>query len=364
MAPKHPMVLQALKDLEQGKISPTFKRLESSLYASIKKYLIKNEIQVCILHNLFTRPYNLALTSALARLVREMPQIKFIAWVHDVVFYNEPDTLLKQELGKQYPWSLLVNPVHGITYVCVSEFLKGDITKAFNGSRPKKVFVVPNGRDIQKFLGLSPAMRCLYKEIGGDDNDLVACIPVRAIPRKNLEMSLKIARAIIDKGVNFKLLLTANIDYKREKNLNYYNELKALAEKLNINNNVFFLEEYFERFGTDKKPAPAIPITELFLISDFLLFTSKVEGFGLPLLEAGLMRCPIFAADIPPLREIGSTNINYFKLDDNPKQIADFIIQNMQKMPQAYFYRKIIEKFSLHKIFNDKILPLINHKKY
>jgi len=89
---------------------------------------------------------------------------------------------------------------------------------------------------------------------------------------------------------------------------------------------------------------PVIPIPELFLISDFLLFTSRVEGFGLPLLEAGLMRCPIFTVDIPPLREIGSTNINYFTLDTKPEQIADFILENIKKMPQAYFYRKIIKK--------------------
>lgn len=233
---------------------------------------------------------------------------------------------------------------------------------AFNGGNPTEIIVIPNGRDIQKFLGLSPAMRSLYGDIHGLESDLIACVPVRAIPRKNLELALRITRAIINKGVNFKLLLTANIDYKREQNLNYYNSLKGLAEELNLKESVFFIEEYFERFATDKKPAPPIPIPELFLISDFLLFTSRVEGFGLPILEAGLMRCPIFAADIPPLREVGSTNINYFSLNDNPEQIADFILDNIKKMPQAYFYRKVIKNFSLHKTFEKLILPLIEGK--
>ncbi|HUV80907.1 MAG TPA: glycosyltransferase family 4 protein [Patescibacteria group bacterium] len=363
ISPIHPLVLSTLKELEEGKVSSNFKKLEQSLYYSIKKYLIRNNIQVCILHNLFTRSYNLALTSALARLIKDLPHIRFIVWVHDVVFYNEPDTPLKRELGNQYPWNLLVKPIPELTYVCVSKFLKHNILTAFNGSKHAKITVIPNGRDIKKFLGLSPAMRSLYEDIHGLECDLIACFPVRAIPRKNLEFALRIARAILNKGVKFKLLFTANIDYKREKNLNYYNHLKDLVQELNLKNHVFFLEEYFKRFATDKKPAPTISIPELFLISDFLLFTSRVEGFGLPLIEAGLMRCPIFAADIPPLREIGSTNINYFMRDANAEQVADYILESLKKMPQAYFYRKIIKKFSLHTIFNRRILPLIKNKK-
>jgi len=362
MSPKHPLVLLALQELEAGKISRNFKRLEHSLYHSIKKYLIKNNVQVCILHNLFTRPYNLALTSALSRLVADLPQIKFIAWVHDVVFYNEPGTKLDHLLGNQYPWELLVKPTPQLTYVCASNFLKNNLLAAFNGANPAEIIVIPNSRDIQKFWSISPMMRSLYEDIHGIESDLIACIPVRAIPRKNLELALRIARAIINKGVKFKLLLTANIDYKRQQNLDYYDSLKKLAEDLGLKENVFFLEEYFKRFATDKKPAPAIPIPELFLISDFLLFTSRVEGFGLPILEAGLMRCPIFAADIPPLREVGSTNIHYFSLDANPEQIADFIIESMKNMPQAYFYRKVIKNFSMHKTFEKLIIPLIENK--
>jgi glycosyltransferase involved in cell wall biosynthesis len=35
-----------------------------------------------------------------------------------------------------------------------------------------------------------------------------------------------------------------------------------------------------------------------------LLFPSLYEGFGLPVLEAFMLRCPVIAADIPPVREI------------------------------------------------------------
>jgi glycosyltransferase involved in cell wall biosynthesis len=360
ISPKHPKVLSIMKELENLQVSKAFNKLEQSLFCSIQKYLIKNEINVCIFHNLFTRPYNLALTSALARLVKEMPEIKFITWVHDVIFYDEPEASLKSEMGKNYPWDLLVKPIPGLKYVCVSNFLRNNLRSALKEAKKKQIIVIHNGQDIEKFLGLSPAMRILYRDIYKTKTDLIACIPVRAIPRKNLQMAIKIAKSMVNKGVNFKLLLTANIDYKREKNLKYYEYLKNLVKRLGLYNKVFFLEEYFSQFAADKKPAPPIPIPELFLISDFLLFTSKVEGFGLPLIEAGLMKCPIFAADIPPLKEIGSTNIHYFKITDTADQTADYILENIKNMSQLYFYRKIINKFCLHTIFKKQIIPLVD----
>ncbi len=41
ISPKHPLVLSVLKELEEGKISRDFKRLEHSLFHTIQKYLIK-----------------------------------------------------------------------------------------------------------------------------------------------------------------------------------------------------------------------------------------------------------------------------------------------------------------------------------
>lgn len=363
MSPKHPEVLSITKELERSQVSRAFNKLEQRLFYSIQKYLIKNEIKVCIFHNLFTRPYNLALTAALARLIKEMPEIKFIAWVHDVVFYDEPESNLSCEIGENYPWTLLTKPVPRLEYICVSNFLKNNLLEVFSKNASRQIRVIHNGQDIEKFLGLSPIMRSLYRDIYKTKTDLIACIPVRAIPRKNLQFAIRIAEAIFKKGVNIKLLLTANVDYKREKNLEYYKYLKNLAKKLNLQGKVYFLEEYFDQFKPNKKPDPSIPISELFLISDFLLFTSEVEGFGLPLIESGLMKCPIFTTDIPPLREIGSTNIYYFKLTDTPEQVADYILENIRKMSQLYFYRKIIKNFCLHTIFKKKIIPLVNYNK-
>ncbi|MBI2405209.1 glycosyltransferase family 4 protein [Candidatus Gottesmanbacteria bacterium] len=352
MYPTHPLVLKVRKELEQGMVTNSFRRLEESLYKSLKRHFVTYGIQVVIVHNIFTRHYNLPLTAALIRLVADMPQVKFCAWVHNINCFDDSYLGLRKELASMYPWELLMKPVASLTYFCISEYVKKNLLRAFGAKKPDQVLVFHNLHDIPKFLGLSPIMRQFYQDIDGLESDLIACIPVRAVPRKNLELAIHIARAMVDRGVNFKLLLTANVDYKRVENQKYYQKLKAMVEDLGLKNHVFFLAEYF-----GESP---IPIPELYLISDLLLMTSVIEEFGVPILEAGLMRAPIFASDIPAFREIGTTNINYFSLQDSPGKIADFILGKMKTMPQAYFYRKVIKQFSLHTTFRTKMIPLIN----
>lgn len=360
MYPTHPLVLKVRKELEQGIVSDTFYQLKRSLYQTLKKHISLHGLRVVIIHNIMTRHYNLPLTAALAELVADMPQVKFCAWVHNINCFDDPYLGLKKELAAIYPWNLLVTPIPNLTYLCISDYVKKNLLKAFGSQNLDQVLVFHNLHDIPKFLGLSPIMRKFYEDIDGLGSDLIACIPVRAVPRKNLELAIAVARAMVDRGVNFKLLLTANVDYKRVENQCYYEKLKAMVKDLKLEGHVFFLAEYFASHQKDGRLIQPIPIPELYLISDLLLMTSAIEEFGLPLLEAGLMRAPIFASDIPAFREIGTTNINYFSLKDNPEKIADFILNKMKSMPQAYFYRKVIKQFSLHTIFRTTMVPLVD----
>ncbi len=353
------LVLKVLSELEKGVVSRHFYQLERSLYQKLKRYILTHDIQVVIVHNIMTRHYNLALTSAIVKLMQEMPNVKFIAWVHDTAFFDDPNFHLGRKLTEHFPWNLLVTSYKAMTYVCVSDFLRQNLLRALKNDPPKEVHLVPNGLDIAKFLGLSPVMRQFYDHIDGLNSDLIGLIPVRAVPRKKIEYGIEITRHLVSRGVNFKLILTANIDRKRVENIQYFEKLKEIVKGYHLEQHVFFLEEFF-RNHVPQKPDTRIPMPEAYLMSDFLLLTSSIEGFGLPLLEAGLIRCPIFASDIPPFREIGTTNINYFSLTDDPKRVADFIQSTMKSLPQAYFYRKVVNQYSLKMILKEKILPLIN----
>jgi len=353
----HPQVLKVRKELTGSTVSKTFKFLEKSLYKDLKKHILTNNITMCIVHNVMTRHYNLPLTAALARLSKDLLQVKFISWVHDTTFADTAYFKIDPALAASYPWSLLVTPLENWTYVCISEFRKKELLKMFGERSPKRLIVIPNGIDVAKFLRLSPQIREFYKTIGGLESDLIACTPVRLVRRKNLELGIKIASAMIKKGINYKYIITGNLDQHQE-NQSYYQSLKKLIEELDLGQNVFLLAEFLsslENGNTSRQ----VDVEEVYMISDFLLMTSSIEGFGLPLIEAGLSRTPIFSSDIKPFHEIGTTNINYFSLSADPEKIATTILNRMKELPQAYFYRKVIKKYSIRMIFTKKIIPLI-----
>ncbi|UOE37217.1 glycosyltransferase family 4 protein [Chryseobacterium oryzae] len=61
--------------------------------------------------------------------------------------------------------------------------------------------------------------------------------------------------------------------------------------------------------------------------SSFLIFPSKYEGFGLPILEAMYFRKLILASDIPVFKEIFGDEINYFEIE-----IENSLINEMNKL--------------------------------
>lgn len=58
-----------------------------------------------------------------------------------------------------------------------------------------------------------------------------------------------------------------------------------------------------------------------------LLFSSVVEGFGLPIIEALQKRLPVFASDIPVFHEVGGEYVTYFDLSD-PNSLAELLLAN------------------------------------
>ena len=57
-------------------------------------------------------------------------------------------------------------------------------------------------------------------------------------------------------------------------------------------------------------------LNEYYQTSSALFFPSRIEGFGLPVLEALVFGTPVVASDIPVMREVGGSASRYFQLDD------------------------------------------------
>lgn len=68
-------------------------------------------------------------------------------------------------------------------------------------------------------------------------------------------------------------------------------------------------------------PQSDLQLAQLYQSAQALIFPSKEEGFGLPLIEAMALGCPVIISEIPVFKEIAADAALYFKVD-SPESLA------------------------------------------
>jgi glycosyltransferase involved in cell wall biosynthesis len=68
--------------------------------------------------------------------------------------------------------------------------------------------------------------------------------------------------------------------------------------------------------------------------TDAVIMASKIEGFGLPIVEALALDIPVIASDIPIFREIGGDTILAFDVDDSTSLVA--AMERFEANPEEY----------------------------
>jgi len=71
------------------------------------------------------------------------------------------------------------------------------------------------------------------------------------------------------------------------------------------------------------------------------------------------LRVPIVCSDIPPFREVGKGNVQYFSLKDPPAQIADKILTFIGKLKCHRMFRHVVQNYLWDDIYHKMLLPLL-----
>jgi len=295
-----------------------------------------------VVHNVLTMPLNLALTAALARLAAEHPG-KLIAWTHDIAHFDPRYDAFKHPGA---PWDLITRALPGVRYVTVSRE-RADQWAELTGLAPKEISVVTNGVDVPEVLGLSPKGRQLAERLGIFEADPLLLLPVRLTRRKRIEAAIDATAALRERGCNAMLVITGLAGPHDRGNDAYLAELAARAAKVE---GVKLLAAMGIRVDYDQ-------VVDLYALADVLVFPSESEGFGIPMLEAGLHRMPIVCSDIPALRETGGDDPIYVPADASGEVIADGVmkalgtpVMRMRARAQAHAWPKVLR---------ERVLPVI-----
>ena len=111
----------------------------------------------------------------------------------------------------------------------------------------------------------------------------------------------------------------------------------------------------------DGRPAWRSPrvVADLFRIADALFLPSREEGFGLPVLEAGVSRLPVICTDIPALRELAGDDATYVDPDGDPAVVAALVRGRLDADPAYRLAARSRASFDWSAVFEARIRPLL-----
>ncbi len=330
---------------KSGKIERLANKIYDYLLGSLKGF------DVLIAHNVLTMPFNLPLSAALHR-IGQGDLIPIISWNHDSPYFY-PD---RPEYLNIFPWNILKRAYAGIHYVVISESRKQMFADLYGAGN--QLHVIPNGIDPIRFFLLAPDTVRLIQEQHLFEAEFLMVQPSRLHKRKNTELSIRVTRCLQDLGLKARLLITGAHNPHEPKTLTYYRELKDLAAELGIEDDVLIMAEYAFKSG-ETLSADRIIMRDLYLISDILFLPSLQEGFGIPLLESGMIKLPIVCSNIPPFSEIGGEDVCFFDLSDGPEEIARKILDFIDGLKPHKMFRKVIKNYVWDNLYHAKLLPLL-----
>lgn len=338
------------QELEDGVVSNTFYAMRDEIVQRLAPLM--GRADAVIAHNAFTLHFNLPLTAALWHLADTQPGGHTIAWCHDLAWTNP---LYIPAMHEGYPWNLLRLRAPNTTYVTISEERRRELCALWGGPCDS-ISVIPNGIAVDTFLHLSNDTQALARDYDLFDRDLVLLLPVRITRRKNVEIGIRVVRCLKERGLNAVFLISGpQAPHHPGRSATYLEELKALRTSLSMDDHVVFLAD---AVGAN---LDVRTVSELYMLADVLFFPSAQEGFGLPILEAGLRRIPIVLSDIPIFRELGGGDVTIFGLDESADRIAEKLIMALDTGPSR-LYRRVLRDYRWDAIVDRKMVPLLQQR--
>ena len=341
---RHSFVVQVNQKLVNGIVPDDFYPLTYAIQHGLQEALA--DIDVCIAHNVLTLHKNLALTTAL-RQVAQTRKLRLIAWSHDFAWQ---DPVYRDEIHPGPPWDLMRQAWDGVKYVVVSEARQKELAALLNLSK-QDIAVVPPGLDAFEFLQVSEQVARWVRDLKLLDAAPLLLLPARVTRRKNIELAIEIVSALRERGHTPKLVVMGPLGPHNPANAIYLDELRELRRARGVEEAVIFLQEQGRVNDAARR--------NLYALADALLFPSAREGFGIPILEAGIAHLPIFCADIAPFRESAGEWADYFALDEAPAAIAARIADALARDARYRLKQRVVREYAWSRIFAERIEPLL-----
>lgn len=218
------------------------------------------------------------------------PKTKIVYTIHAVGQYDELNKLRILYRNR------LCNKV-----IAISESVKNDIIR--HGADPRKIVRVYNAIDVSKFTGKNNRQF--------DSNHLVIGNVARIVPEiKGQDILIESVALLRHKYPEIKCYFAGGVDSEHQE---AYEKLKERIRCLGMENNIIFLGNINE-------------IADFLCSLDIFVLPSRIEGFGLALIEAMAMGIPCIAGNLAgPAEIIGDDEYGLLFERENAQMLADKI---------------------------------------
>ena len=252
----------------------------------------------------------------------------FIAQIHDLIHLDYPDTLTRRDRLWRH-FNLLKLALRKAIFQVSSEFTRQRLHEAYS---------IPLERVHRTYLPIHG--RFTVDRVSGQDPYFL--YPARPWPHKNHENLLYAHKIYRDKlGERaWKLVLTAGKDGRGKK-------LRLLASSLNLEKELKFQGEVEEQ-----------ELNRIYQSASALIFPSRYEGFGIPLIEAMYFGLPIICGRGGSQPEVAGEAALYVNVED-PEDIAgamsrltedrnlrEQLMANGKRQLQTFILKAEIEKLA------------------
>jgi glycosyltransferase involved in cell wall biosynthesis len=360
LSPRHKDVQKVHELIAKEGENDAFNALKKEIKECFKK--VAHELKVLIIHNIPSMPFNYPATAAFNELVEEV-KAKIIFWLHDSYLFRVDVNKVKD----QFPITLLHHYNPKITYVTPTEFRAKQFREMPEPYRISTINVVPNGVELEDYIKIDETTKLLMRKLGLTFEDEVLLVPVRVTPRKNIELALFVTdelKHLMREARQVKLLITGPPDHQAVKEgVKYLDYLKELVERRGLEENVIFCHDVIGLYRKyENGEIVKWSVADVYNIADLIFIPSREEGFGMPIIEAGAARKPVFCSRIPPFKELIRDDIEgyMFDLNDDPKSIAFRIYKLFLTDRVESNFHNVIKRFSWDTICDKKIIPLIS----
>ena len=239
-----------------------------------------------------------------------------IITIHDLIAIHQPNQHPNQYRYFRYFLPQLLKRCEAV--FTVSEFTKSNVCNYYNYPA-ERIHVVPNGVDATAFT--------IGQDTTAPSSSPYLLIVGANYPHKNVEELLRFCHLWKNK---YRLVIASCSGEER-------NRLDNIVKELNLSQRVSFLG-YLSQSD----------LVQLYKGASALIYPSKVEGFGIPPLEAIACGTPVIASNIPVLREVLGESAFFFTIGnvDSWTQALSDISDSKKVQDINYLRQATLQKWS------------------